>query len=203
MVKEISAPAVGDGSRNRYPPPKTRNRNTLPASPIQSVRGLERKYRETLGELKALQEAEYEWVGREGFALAEQYYYQRLESLRTTLTTIEKAIRMFDPKWERKRQMAPTPPKSTSRLLPKGRLGKALIRVLKEEPEPLLVMDLAGRVAAALHLPFTSLDQRQRVWRMTYSALRQFYTAGYADSIGKPAKWFAVSGTLNSATSVH
>lgn len=203
MVKETTAPEVGDGSRNRYPPPKERNRNTLPASPLQSVRGLERKYRETLGELKALQEAEYEWVGRDGFALAEQYYYQRLESLRGTLTTIEKAIRMFDSKWERKRQMAPTLLKSTSPLLRKGRLGKALIRILKEEAQPLLVMDLAGRLAATLHLPFGSLAQRQRVWGMTYSALRQFYNAGYVVSIGKPAKWSAVASLPNGSLSVH
>lgn len=203
VLKENNAPEVATSSRNRFPPPKPRNRNVLPANPNQSVRGLERKYRETLGELKTLQEAEYDWVGRDGFALAEKYYWDRLNALRATLVTIEKAIRMFDVEWGRKRHMAPKVIKNSQPLLPKGKLSKTLIHILRDEPQPLLVRELAERAAHVLKLPYQRRDQRQRVWSMTNSALHRFYDLGRVDVVGKPAKWFAISSMSGDSISIH
>jgi hypothetical protein len=49
--------------------------------PSNIANSLERKYRETLGEIKKLEAAEYEWVGVEGYKLAEDYWRKRLRRL--------------------------------------------------------------------------------------------------------------------------
>ncbi|HEV2561558.1 MAG TPA: hypothetical protein VGT78_05400 [Rhizomicrobium sp.] len=182
--------------RRSFPKLKERQRNTLPASKSRAVSGLETKYREMLGEKKKLQEAEYEWVGVNGYELAAKYYRERLYHLNSTLSHLEQSIRMFDTKWQRKRLMAPKVLKLGRPLLPKMQFQRALVRIFRSATEPLTVKDIAARIAFDLRLPMNRRDQRQRLWAMTYCSLRSNYDHGYVDCLDcKPAKWFAVASS--------
>ncbi len=175
----------------RNPP----QRKVIAANPSAVLNALERKYQETLGAKKALQESEYEWQGFDGFEMAETRYLERLSQLNTTLAALEKSIRTFDPDWLRKRMMAPKVSRSSPHL-PKGTLKPVIVKVLRDASEPLTVKDIAARVAQKLGLPMHRRDQRQRLWIGTYNALRSACDSGYVKCLDcHPAKWFAASLT--------
>lgn len=161
--------------------------------------GLERKYQETLGKLKELQEAEYEWQGFDGFELAEKYYQERLEQLQETLKAIRTTLLQFDPGWNSRERFMEPKIKRTSPHSPKGSGTRALIKVLREGGEPLTVNEIAQRMALELGRPMKRRDQRQSVWSMAYSALQSALKAGYVECLGgKPAKWREVAPNSHS-----
>ena|ERR1700743_2829351 len=179
------------GNLGLYAGAKKPKRAKIPGHRIQAAHALERKYQETLGEIAKLEDAEYEWVGREGFGGAEQWWRDRLKRLHETLMTLEKSIRMFDPKWERKALMTPYK-LGTPRRMPRGVFYMALIRTITAAEGPLLVSELAARTATNLGLPMDRRDQRQRHYGMASNALKGLRKQGYVGCTGSPAKWFAL-----------
>ena len=89
-------------SKPRFPAPTKRERNKVPSSGSHVIGGLERKYQETIGEIKQLDEALYEWDGRAGFALANKYEIELRARHRASLVSLENSIRLLDSKWNRK-----------------------------------------------------------------------------------------------------
>lgn len=178
-----------------FAPLKPPQRKPGTANPSPVLNALERKYQEALGKKKTLQEAEYEWQGFDGFEMAETYYLQRLSQIDATLASLENAIREFDPDWNRKRHMAPKV-KRSSPLLPKGTLKPVLVKVLNTATEPLTVKEIAARVALELGLAVRDLDQKSRLYRATYNALRSAYDRGCVKCLDcHPNKWFSASLT--------
>ncbi|HEX4160255.1 MAG TPA: hypothetical protein VHY79_17455 [Rhizomicrobium sp.] len=176
-----------------FPAPHEHQRKSLPRAGSPVLGGLERKYQETLGKKKQLQEAEYEWQGFDGFELAEKRYAELLTRVNSDLLMLENSIRMFDPDWTRKRLMAPRV-KRTSRLLPRNAFKIALVKVMRAAKEPLTVREITALIARNLDLPMHRRDQRQRVWNMAYNALRSSHKKGHVEcSDCSPAKWFAVA----------
>jgi hypothetical protein len=192
MNIEISAATMRPALRKLFRTPKTRDRKKRATASTRAVSGLERKYQEMLGEIKKLESAEYEWVGVDGFKQAENYWRDRLTSLRSTLVALERSIRMFDPKWAAKSSMVPKMTMHGRPLLPRGVFHSALVKVLRSASEALLIKDIVARIASALGLPTDRRDQRQRLYAMTYSSLRLNLAKGRVDYVGVPAKWFAV-----------
>lgn len=154
-----------------FNPPSPRDRRLKGGPPNKSISGLERKYRETLGEIKKLREEELDWQGFDGFEQADATYKRRLKQLNDQLVAIEQSIRLFDPDWLRKRHMAPLARRS-SPLLSKGVFRKALLKILREAQQPLTVANIAENVARELILPMGTRAERQKMWQTTYNALR-------------------------------
>ena len=198
MHSEASAaptPRNGLSNFGRYAGAKPPPRPKLATHPIRAANALECKYRETLGEIKKLEMAEYEWTDRIGYEDAEKWWRDRLKQLLSTLASLERSIRLFDPKWQRKSLMIPILKQRTRPLLPKGAFQRALVEVMRDAKEPLLASEIAMRIASQLGLPIRLHDQRLRLSRMALSSLRSFQSKGRVGFMGSPAKWFAVPST--------
>jgi hypothetical protein len=177
-------------SGTRFQLPKQRVRKKVPPSGTYAVGALERKYQDTLGEIKTLEGAEYEWVGKDGFKLAEDYWRDRQRSLHSTLIALEKSIRMFDQKWSRKSLMVPTIRRNARPLFERTVFQKALIGLLRCATERLSILEIAEKLAPELGLPTPSAEQRARLRAMAYSSLRGYYDKGFVDCEGTPPRWF-------------
>ncbi|MES2292990.1 MAG: hypothetical protein V4527_06815 [Pseudomonadota bacterium] len=191
MSVQGSAEKVGD--IRQLPRLKGRKPRTLPPAGSPVISGLERKYQETLGSLKKLQEQEFDWEGFAGYEEATANFYLRLRELEKTLVCLEGSIRQFDPNWVygRKRHMEPKV-KRSSPMLPKNSFKPALISVLRRAAQPLTVKEIADESAKELGLPMNSRGERQRVWGLTYNALRASLDQGYVVCFeGSPARWSA------------
>jgi hypothetical protein len=182
----------------RFPEATKRIRNKVPASPIRAVSGMEEKYQRIMGEIKELESAEYDWVGREGFKMAEDYYRDRMNHLKSTLWALEKSIRQFDPKWTRKALMTPKRTNLTRPLGKRNTLQDALVQILRRATQPLTIPELVLNVGAKLGLKTRTHDQRAVLYRRLYGSLRRYYDKGFVDCIdcdGSPNKWWAVEPT--------
>jgi hypothetical protein len=163
--------------------------------PTVAVRALQKKYSYTLGEIEKLENAEYEWVGVEGYALAEQYWRERLKTLNTTLAALERSIRMFDPKWLAKSTMKACSAWKQRPLARSGEFTGALVRILSNASEPILTSDIAILIAGELRIPISRRDQRQRLYQMAYQRLRSARDRGDVVSSGLPNKWSLARST--------
>lgn len=170
-MNNISANTSGHDRTKNCSPPVISEHHSKGDPPNRSISGLEKKYRETLGELKKLREEEYDWQGFNGFELAEEAYSRQLQQLNDQLAAVEKTIRLFDPEWRRKRQMAPLN-RGTPHRLRRGAFKKAVMEVLREAVQPLTVAEIAQRAAIDLDLPMQSSEERQKSWMTTYAALQ-------------------------------
>jgi hypothetical protein len=177
--------ADASSSRARIRPP--------PAHPMRVVNGLERKYMRILAEIKRFQDAQYDWVGVSGFAEAEKYYWENMRRLKENLAAVDRAIRLFDPKWPRKSLMRPMRAYSLRRRVSATDFQASVLTVMEEAAVPLKIADITKKVAADLDLPTKLRDQRQRLYNQTYSFLRGYEEKGFAgrDS-GAPARWYLI-----------
>ena len=172
-----------------------RPRTKLAAHPVRAANALELKYQETLGEIKKLETAEYEWIGRAGFDGAEKWWRDRLKQLHSTLASLERSIRLFDPKWQRKSLMIPMVRRNARPLLPKGAFQRALIYVLRNATGPLRANEIAMRIASQLGLSTRFSEQRLRIIKMAHGSLRSNQSKGRVECVGSPAKWFIAFST--------
>ena len=188
---EAAAPVPQRSFAQLKPPQRKSGIGT--SSPVLSA--LEREYQQALGEKKKLQEAEYEWHGFNGFEMAEETYLRRLAQIEGTIKALERSIRIFDPEWSRKRQMAPKVRRSSPKL-PKGTFKPAFVEVLQATRDPLTVKEIAALAAQKLGVPMHSYEQQRRIWRQTYAALRSAYDRGYVICLDcHPSKWLSASLT--------
>src|ERR1700733_1378730 len=130
MLLSIENETSADRCASRSGRPKTGRKRRPATNPSPVLNALERKYQETLGSIKELKEAEYEWVGRDGYDLAEQWYRQRLFALEGMLANIETTSRAFDPLWKRKALMVPIIPRTSRPLLDKNEFRTAFYAVV-------------------------------------------------------------------------
>lgn len=155
------------------------------------VAGLERTYETVLGEKKRLENAEYGWEGANGYQEALEYWLKAGETLDNLLRAIETTIRLFEPKWD------PTKLKPKIRHLTKRQVTDAdgvaggLFRVLRNMMAPLTVAELVIRVGEHLELPTGRPDQRSRLYRAIYAALKRYEEKNIVTCAGgRPARWF-------------
>jgi hypothetical protein len=146
-----------------------------------------------LGQIKQLDEAEYEWDKRSGFALADKYEAKLRARLRAALVSLENAIRLICPEWDRKHLMKPKVTRQTRPMFLRGEFQNALIVALRSAIVPLTIYEIVEIVAPKLGLPTPTADQRRRMRTMAYGSLRGYYDKGFVDCVGEPAKWFARS----------
>jgi len=194
-VINVATPQFSRVPRRIFASQPIRDRRKAPANPSPVLRSLERKYQETLGAKKKLQESEYEWQGFNGFEEAEHAYLQRLAQLDSTLAALEQSIREFDPDWQRKRLMEPKLLRAT-RALPKGSYSSALPKVMHAAEKPLTVKEISERIARELDLPMVTRDQRQKAYAATYNSLRRSLEKGYVECLDcQPAQWVSAAPT--------
>ena len=161
------------------------------------VKGLEDKYRRTLGEKEWLRKAEYEWDGRDGYRLALAEWKRRRTSLDLSLAAIEHAIRLYDPRWDGS-GLAPIAfrPKRTQRGQRAG-LTPDIAKILREAEGPLTVREIYTRVASDAGLKADTTEERQRLSVLVRGFLQRHHEKGmvlrYA---GDPIRW-ALSGRRN------
>jgi hypothetical protein len=175
----------------RFQPIKKRDRKKQWVTGSHAISALERKFQETLGQIKQLDEAEYEWDKRSGFDLAEKYEAELRARLRAALVSLENAIRLICPDWNRKHLMKPKATRQTRPMFPRGQFQNAVITCLRRAVAPLTVYEIVEIVAPKLGLPNPTADQRRRMRIMARSSLRGYYDKGFVDCVGEPAKWFA------------
>jgi len=174
----------------RFQPIKKRDRKKQWKTGSHAITALERKFQETLGQLKQLDEAEYEWDKRSGFELAEKYEAELRARLRAALVSLENAIRLISPDWDRKHLMKPKVTRQTRPMFPRGQFQNALIACLRKATAALTIYEIVEIVAPKLGLPNPTADQRRRMRIMARSSLRGYYDKGFVDCVGEPAKWF-------------
>ena len=147
------------------------------------LNALERQYQLTLGHIRRLETAEYEWEGVEGYHEAARYWQERMKGYRRTLAALEKSIRLFDPKWERKALMVP---KKTIRMRPKVETTKfqsALWRALRSSTEPLTNKEIGLRIAADLSLPISRPHQRAELFERVRATLANYRKLGFVERV--------------------
>jgi hypothetical protein len=174
----------------RFQPIKKRDRKKTWTTGSHAINALERKFQETLGQIKQLDEAEYEWDKRSGFALADRHERDLRAKLRAALVSLENAIRLICPEWDRKHLMKPKVTRQTRPMFQRGRFQNALIGCLRVANGPLTIYEIVEIVAPKLGLPNPTADQRRRMRTMAYSSLRGYYDKGFVDCEGETAKWF-------------
>lgn len=188
-------PAASEIAPRRFKPVYTGPRERVPFSGSMSINALERKFQETLGEIKRLDEALYDWDGRDGFDLASKYEIELRARHQAALISLENSIRILDPKCDRKRLMAPKIKRGPRRPLFEDRkFQNALVALLRREPRGWSTNEIALELAPQLGLPNPTADQRRRMRGMAYGSLRKYYDKGLVDCVGSnPARWFARS----------
>ena len=192
MFSEQTAYHSAEISTPGFSKVKKRVRNKVPSSGTHAIDALERKYRETLGQIKQLDEALYEWDGRSGFDLANKYEIELRARLRASLVSLENSIRLLDPKWNRKHLLVPKIKHQTSPMFERTIFQTALVALLCRAAEPLTIFQIVAKLAPGLGLPNPSADQRRRLRAMADGTLRRYYVKGFVDcDEAKPARWFA------------
>jgi hypothetical protein len=164
-----------------------------------AISALERQYETILGEIQKLEEAQYEWVGVDGFEQAEKYYHNKMHELHNSKAAIERAIKLFAPRWDRSK-LTPKKRHGTSRLFNNPTTFQSSVwRAMRKSGKALKVAEIAAEVAADLGLRTNIRDQRQRLYGMTHNILIAYSKKGLVAATGSPKRWYLTESVNHAA----